>query len=192
SLSRLAGATVSRPPDRPTILLAGQTPFSRPDFPPVGQAGKGLELIEKHFPPGPRPEPPDRNATPPAYLHSHPQRVADIHFNTHTTASRLQPLDSAIILSPERDSFKLYAREILKHPLSAYLVTISACNGNGIKTFAGEGLVGLSWAFLRAGAHNVIGGLWEVSSASTPQLMDELYKNLMAAQDPPLALPNPQ
>jgi len=190
SLSRLAGATVSRPPDRPAILLVGKALFASPDFPPIGQAGKELELIEKHFPPDRRLELAERNATASAYLNSHPEQFAYIHFNTHGTASRLQPLDSAIILSQERDSFKLYAREILKHPLSAYLVTISACNGNGIKTFAGEGLVGLSWAFLRAGAHNVIGGLWEVSSASTPQLMDELYKNLMAGQDPAIALRN--
>jgi CHAT domain-containing protein len=74
--------------------------------------------------------------------------------------------------------------------LNAELVTISACNGAGIKTYAGEGLVGLSWAFLSAGAHNVIAGLWEVSNASTPQLMDELYKNLRTGQDPASALRN--
>ena len=43
-------------------------------------------------------------------------------------------------------------------------------------------------AFLRAGAHNVIAGLWEVSNASTPQLMDELYKGLNAGKDPATAL----
>ena len=59
-----------------------------------------------------------------------------------------------------------------------------------MKTYAGEGLVGLAWAFLRAGAHNVIGGLWEVSNASTPQLMDELYKGLNEGKDPATALRN--
>jgi len=67
-------------------------------------------------------------------------------------------------------------------------VTISACNGAGTRAYAGEGLVGLSWAFLRAGAHYVIASLWEVSDASTPQLMDELYKGLSAGQDPASAL----
>ena len=128
------------------------------------------------------------HATRGAYLESRPEQFTYIHFNAHGTASRLQPLDSAIILSPEGDSFKLYARDILEHPLDAYLVVISACNGSGIKTYAGEGLVGLSWAFLRAGAHQVIGGLWEVSNASTPQLMDELYGNLLEGQDAAAAL----
>ena len=190
ALSRLAGATISRPPVRPTILLVAKALFASPDFPPIGQAGREIGLVENHFPPDRRFELTDGNATASAYLNSHPEHFTYIHFNAHGTASRLQPLDSAIILSPEGDSFKLYARDILKHPLSAYLVTISACNGSGIKTYAGEGLVGLSWAFLRAGAHNVIGGLWEVSNASTPQLMDELYKNLSAGQDAATALRN--
>jgi CHAT domain-containing protein len=48
--------------------------------------------------------------------------------------------------------------------------------------------VGLSWAFLRAGAHNVIGALWEVSDASTPRLMDQLYDELKKGRSPEAAL----
>jgi CHAT domain-containing protein len=189
SLSRLAGRTVSAPRNS-SILIVGKSLPASPDFPPIGQAGREISYLEKYFPPARRLELTDGNAKPSAYLNSHPERFSFLHFTAHGTASRLQPLESAIILSPEGDSFKLYARDILQHPLNAYLVTISACNGNGVKTYAGEGLVGLSWAFLRAGAHHVIGGLWEVSNASTPQLMDELYKNLSAGQDPASALRN--
>ena len=74
--------------------------------------------------------------------------------------------------------------------MNAYLVSISACNGAGEREFAGEGLVGLSWAFLRAGAHNVVAGLWEVSTASAPQIMDDLYKGIASGQDPATALRN--
>ena len=55
-------------------------------------------------------------------------------------------------MSREGDSYKLYARDIVKHHLTARLVTISACEGAGKRAYSGEGLVGLSWAFLRAGA----------------------------------------
>ena len=58
----------------------------------------------------------------------------------------------------------------------------------GTRAYSGEGLVGLSWAFLRAGAHNVVAALWEVSDASTPQLMDRLYRELSQEQDPASAL----
>jgi CHAT domain-containing protein len=49
-------------------------------------------------------------------------------------------------------------------------------------------LVGLSWAFLRAGAHSVIGALWEVVDDSTPRLMDTLYQGLEDGQTPAAAL----
>ena len=184
-----AGSTMSAPKNS-SILIVGKSLSASPDFPPIGQAGREIGYLEKYFPPERRLELTDGNAKPSVYLNSHPERFSFLHFTAHGTASRLQPLESAIILSPEGDSFKLYARDILQHPLNAYLVTISACNGSGVKTYAGEGLVGLSWAFLRAGARHVIGGLWEVSDASTPQLMDELYKNISAGQDPPSALRN--
>src|ERR1700742_2028647 len=76
----------------------------------------------------------------------------------------------------------------MRAPLRARLVTISACYGSGLRAYAGEGLVGLSWAFLRAGAHNVIGALWEVSDESTPQLMDSLYQGLEDGLPPSDAL----
>jgi CHAT domain-containing protein len=109
----------------------------------------------------------------------------------HGTASRLSPLDSAIILSKsaaEPDSFKLYARDIVQHRLKSDLVTISACYGAGERAYSGEGLVGLAWAFLRAGAHNVIAGLWEVTDASTEQLMDRFYDELDKGASPDAAL----
>jgi CHAT domain-containing protein len=49
-------------------------------------------------------------------------------------------------------------------------------------------MVGLSWAFLRAGAHNVVGALWEVSDASTAQFMDQLYSELKKGKSPDAAL----
>jgi len=49
-----------------------------------------------------------------------------------------------------------------------------------VREYAGEGLVGLAWAFLRAGSHNVIGALWDVSDASTPELMGHLYDGIAA------------
>jgi CHAT domain-containing protein len=72
--------------------------------------------------------------------------------------------------------------------LHAELVTISACQGSGVRAYAGEGLVGLAWAFLRAGSKNVIGALWDVSDASTPELMEHLYGQLEEGQPPDAAL----
>ena len=131
------------------------------------------------------------DAVPSAYGMARPDRFAYIHFVAHGTASRLSPLDSAVVLSASAahpDDYKLYAREIVRHPLHARLVTISSCYGSGLRAYAGEELVGLSWAFLRAGAHNVIGALWEVNDSSTPVLMDRMYGGLESGSEPAEAL----
>jgi CHAT domain-containing protein/Flp pilus assembly protein TadD len=190
SLTLLASAAARPVPKEKSLFLVGNTVSPNVDFPPLPQAAVEMRDIEKYFPQQRSEVLSGSEATPSAYLSSKPEQYAYLHFVTHGTASRARPLESAVILSKgkDEDTYKLYARDIVKHHLSAYLVTISACNGAGTRAFSGEGLVGLSWAFLRAGAHNVVGALWEVSDASTPQLMDKLYDGLSHGEDPASAL----
>jgi CHAT domain-containing protein len=191
SLTLLASAAAERSAPRgKSIFLVGDTVSPNVDFPKLTHAAAEMQSIEKYFPEPRRAVLSGSGATPAAYLSSKPEQYAYLHFVTHGTASRARPLESAVVLSKEKDedSYKLYARDIVKQHLSAYLVTISACNGAGTRAFSGEGLVGLSWAFLRAGAHNVIGALWEVSDSAAPQLMDKLYDGLNRGQDPASAL----
>jgi CHAT domain-containing protein len=195
SLSMLAAAR----PDvgsEGKLLLVGDAVSPSPEYPPLALAGMEMKLVERHFGPDRRTVLSGAKATPGAYLGSSPAQFAYLHFVTHGTASATAPLESAIILSREgggapayqQGPFKLYARDIVQHTVDARLVTISACYGSGARTYTGEGLVGLAWAFLRAGAHNVIGALWEVSDESTPRLMDGLYTGLDANLDPVAAL----
>jgi CHAT domain-containing protein len=190
---RLLAASRTSPKSTDNVLLFGNAVAPNSDYPELRKAGAEMESIEKHFEPKHQEVFARQQATPAAYLTSKPERYSYIHFVAHGTASRMSPLDSAIVLSrsnAQEDSFKLYARDIIRHPLRAQLVTISTCYGAGARAYSGEGLVGLSWAFLRAGAHNVIGALWEVSDISTPQLMDELYRELETGQAPDTALRN--
>lgn len=190
SLTLLASAAARSAPKDKRLFLVGDTVQPSSDFPALQQALAEMKNVEKYFPESRREVLSGSQATPAAYLSSDPERFAYLHFVTHGIASRTRPLESAVILSKEKDtdSYKLYAREIVKQRLAAYLVTISACNGAGTRAYSGEGLVGLSWAFLRAGAHNVIGALWEVSDMSTPQFMDTLYGGLSRGEDPATAL----
>ena len=190
SLDMLASA---KPSERTgnKLLLFGDAVSPNPDYPDLPKAATEMEQIEQHFPAPEVTVFARERATAGSYLTSAPQQFAYIHFVAHGVASRTDPLDSAIILSrstAEADSFKLHARDIMKHPIHARLVTISACYGSGTRSYAGEGLVGLAWAFLRAGAHHVIGALWEVSEESAPRLMGSLYEGLEAGQTPAEAL----
>ena len=148
-----------------------------------------MESAVEPFPESKRKVVSGAQATPSAYAANKPWQYDLIHFATHGTASDTKPLDSAIILSagPE-NSFKLYARDILKIRLNAELVTISACYGAGERTYSGEGLVGLAWAFLRAGAHQVIAGLWKVDDQSTPELMKNFYSEFQRKEPAAKAL----
>jgi tetratricopeptide (TPR) repeat protein len=190
SLSMMAAARPAHTGGR-KLLLLGDAISPTVDYPELANAAAEMKQIEKHFAPREQSVFALQEANPSAYLTSNPAQYTYIHFVTHGVASQTDPLDSAIILSrtgEEENSFKLYAREIMQHPIDARLVTISACLGSGTKAYAGEGLVGLSWAFLRAGSHNVIGALWEVSDDSTPLLMDGLYANLDQGLAPAIAL----
>jgi CHAT domain-containing protein len=190
SLSLLAAAKAWSPSNR-KLLLMGDAISPNPDYPDLPMARAEIEKIGKHFSLADETIFERHAANSSAYLKSRLRDYAYIHFVAHGVASRTDPLDSAIILSrtgAADDSFKLHAREIIQHPIDARLVTISACYGGGTRSYAGEGLVGLSWAFLRAGAHNVIGALWEASDDSTPQLMDKMYAGLADGMSPSAAL----
>jgi CHAT domain-containing protein len=173
------------------LLLIGDPLPPRGDFAPLPDAATEIREVRQHFQPDSQIVLAQAQAIPAAYAASSPGEFRYIHFAAHGTASRLSPLDSAVVLSPppqDPEGFKLYARDIVQHPLSATLVTISACYGSGVRTYAGEGLVGLAWVFLRAGAHNVIAALWQVADAASPLLMDRLYSELQAGKAPDEAL----
>jgi CHAT domain-containing protein len=174
-----------------SLLLLGDPVSPSEDFPSLPLFGFEMKKIEGHFDPHNVAVFAGLQANPAAYLSSNPAQYSYIHFVSHAISSSSDPLDSAIILSNPAagaDSFKLYARDIMRRPLDARLVTISACYGSGTRSYAGEGLVGLSWAFLRAGAHSVIGALWAASDDSSPRLMDSLYQGLEDGQTPAVAL----
>jgi len=173
------------------LLLIGDPVAAGREFEALPNAPAEIARIEQHFSSETATVLTQARAVPAAYMASGPEQFRYIHFVAHGTASRLSPLDSAVVLSPppsDPADFKLYAREIVQHPLHARLVTISACYGSGIRNYAGEGLVGLAWAFLRAGSHNVIGALWLADDASTSLLMDRLYAELTAGKAPDAAL----
>ena len=166
------------------LLLLGDPVASDPAFPALAHAASEMESVTRRF------GSPDQvvlegaAATPEAYRTAGPGGFSAIHFTAHAVANRESPLDSAVLLS----GGKLYARDVMDVPLTADLVTISACRGVGVRAYSGEGLVGFAWAFLRAGARHVIAGLWDVNDQSTAALMDVLYREMAAGKSPAAAL----
>lgn len=186
SLHLLGRPAAKRAADQ-TLLLVGDPPRADPAFGPLPNARVEMAKVGAHFPR--RKVLSGSAATPKAFLGAGPARFDVIHFVAHGIAMRKRPLESAVILAKDdTDHYKLYARDIVAQHLTAHLVTISSCHGAGTRAYAGEGLVGLAWAFLRAGAEQVIAALWEVDDAATTKLMNHMYAQIRAGRDPAVAL----
>ena len=168
------------------LLIGNPVSVGSQSFPPLLNAKDEIGSIRRQFPSAVVVT--GASAEPDAYRAARPRRFSVIHFAAHAAANREDPLDSAIILSPNDGLFKLYARDVDRIPIRADLVTLSACQTAGARAYAGEGLVGFAWAFLRAGARHVVAGLWEVDDQSTAQLMAQLYAALRRGSDPATAL----
>ena len=171
-----------------SLLLIGDPEPAVEEYPKLIYASREMNLIARSFAPDRRLVIEGPQAYPAAYRAAAPSRFSWIHFAAHASANRESPLDSALILSRHDAGYALSAREVMEVALNADLVTLSACRSAGSKTYSGEGLVGLSWAFLRAGAKNVVAGLWDVTDMSTANLMAEFYEQLVKNVAPAEAL----
>lgn len=105
-----------------------------------------------------------------------------VHFATHGIIDENEPDLSSLILTQNRKSAEdgfLRATEIFNLDLYSDLVVLSACQTGLGKLIRGEGIVGLTRAFMYAGTPSILVSLWSVSDISTANLMGEFYKNLI-------------
>jgi len=118
-----------------------------------------------------------------------------IHLATHGLLEYGNPQESgvldipgAIALAPSSDdSGLLTSAEILQMDLTAELVVLSACD-TGRGRITGDGVVGLSRAFVTAGVPSIIVSLWAVDDAATAELMVEFYDQWQQTGDKAQAL----
>ncbi|MEM9217025.1 MAG: CHAT domain-containing tetratricopeptide repeat protein [Cyanobacteria bacterium P01_F01_bin.150] len=75
----------------------------------------------------------------------------------------------------ETDDGWLTSQEIANLSLNAHLVVLSACD-TGQGTPSGDGVVGLSRAFMAAGVPNLLVSLWAVDDLATAELIERFYQ----------------
>lgn len=109
-----------------------------------------------------------------------------IHIATHGLLDAERPQFTGLVLSlignKSQDGF-LRTDEVFNLRLGAPLVMLSACETGLGKEKRGEGVMGLTRAFLYAGAPTVGVSLWSVADKSTAELMSEFYKRLLASDN---------
>jgi CHAT domain-containing protein len=142
------------------------------------------EAIAAHFPPGRVLKAYGADASRATALGSDVARAHIVHFATHALLDVRRPELSGIVLSARdaagqpQDGF-LSLADLYRLHLSAELVVLSACRTALGKNVRGEGLVGLTRAFMDAGAPRVVSSLWKVSDRATTALMTRFYSLLL-------------
>lgn len=110
-----------------------------------------------------------------------------VHFATHGFLNSRHPELSGIVLSlvdekgRDQDGF-LRAHEIYDLRIPAELVVLSGCRTGLGKEIRGEGLIGLTRAFMHAGAARVMVSLWDVNDEATAELMTRFYSKLLGSE----------
>ncbi|HEU4766915.1 MAG TPA: CHAT domain-containing protein, partial [Pyrinomonadaceae bacterium] len=107
-----------------------------------------------------------------------------LHFATHGLLDGQNPMYSHLTLSQvggeSQEDGMLEAREIINLDLSADLAVLSACQMARGWVGAGEGVIGMSWAFFVAGVPTIVASQWKVDSDSTTVLMIDFHRRLTA------------
>lgn len=106
-----------------------------------------------------------------------------IHVATHGLLNAERPQFTGVVLSlvgnKTHDGF-VRTDEVFNLRLGSPLVMLSACETGLGKEKRGEGVMGLTRAFMYAGAPTVGVSLWSVADKSTASLMTDFYKRLLS------------
>jgi CHAT domain-containing protein/tetratricopeptide (TPR) repeat protein len=120
-----------------------------------------------------------------------------VHLAAHGLFNASEPLDSFIALAPDpskQQDGRLTVREVYNtlRLARADLVVLSACQTNVGEVSNGDEVVGLTRAFIFAGAPSVIATLWNVKDKQTGLLMEQFYTHLRAGTGKAAALQQAQ
>ncbi len=102
-----------------------------------------------------------------------------LHFAVHGEFDQDDPLSSGLLLAAGgKGEGKLKASEIFSLSLKADMVVLSACETGLGKVTNGDEIIGLTRAFIYAGAPSVVTTLWKVNDRASYELVQEFYTNL--------------
>jgi CHAT domain-containing protein len=104
-----------------------------------------------------------------------------LHLAMHGVFDTKNPLDSALLLAPEKlddpQSGRLTIGDLYTMRIDVDLVTLSACESGLGGIGNGDELIGLSRGFMYAGARSILSSLWQVDDQATAILMEVFYRS---------------
>lgn len=192
-LSMQEGVMEIKPANRKLIAFGdpvyespGSVTFAGKKLPRLEYSGKEVEKIASLFKAGNsqiclREEATEENVRKEGNLAS----FNYLHFASHGYIDENKPELSSLVLTKSENSAEdglLQSNEIFSLKLKTDLVVLSACQTGLGKLVRGEGIIGLTRAFMYAGTPSVLVSLWSVSDNSTATLMEEFYRNLIKSR----------
>jgi len=133
----------------------------------------------------------DNEATVPEFLDL-ASKSAVVHVAAHAIANPEYPWRSLILLAPSaNDSGILEAQDIMRKKVKldrTRLVVLSACNSAGGLPIGPEGVAPLVRPLIVAGVPAVVGALWDVSDATSKDLLVSFHRRYRQGDDAAVAL----
>jgi CHAT domain-containing protein len=160
-------------------------------FTPLPNTRTEVLGIGRLFPPEQRMIRLGRDATKVAVQRANLSDYRIVHFATHAVVDEKAPSHSGVVLSLVNTGGEdgvLRMPEIFNLELNADLVVLSACQTGLGKLVKGEGMVGLTRAFMYAGTPRVAVSLWSVNDLATAEFMKQFYRHMRDGQSPGDAL----
>jgi tetratricopeptide (TPR) repeat protein len=108
------------------------------------------------------------------------EHVSVLHLATHGTFDNDDALNSTIELAGSGDASRFTARDIMRGNFPVELVTLSACESGRTRVLSADEPIGLTRAFLTAGASAVLATLWFTDDLSTRLIVERFYDALQA------------
>ena len=151
-----------------SLLVAAQPQFAVEEVRTVAQALPNPTLLE-------------RSDSTLSAFRTHAERSRVLHLAAHGVFRADNPYFSALDLADGR----LNVIDIYNLRLDADMVVLSGCGTALGDLSGGDEVIGLTRAFLYAGARRVIGSLWDVDDSTTANFMKSFYRHL--AEEMPAA-----
>lgn len=110
-----------------------------------------------------------------------------VHLAAHGLLNDIRPELSGLVLSLVDRKGRarpglLTAPDVSRLRLNADLVVLSSCRSAVGREVSGEGLVGLTRAFMHAGSPRVVASLWPVDDLASSELMTRMYRSMLGSR----------
>lgn len=115
-------------------------------------------------------------------FYEHAEKARLLHLSLHGLVDVDNPERSCIVFDDSESDFLLSPPDLYKKRIQADLVLLSACHSASGKIYRGEGVQGMSKAFLLAGAQNVLSSLWNASETSSMRITQSFLSQTAKGQ----------